>query len=233
MKGGAQSRQADSLKLKQELYWKMLKEKEKRAREMAASGRYKEAMVVTYDSKGNIIESKKGGKVVTKTITVSQPILNRPFKLDTVIKDSIYIKVFKSKNRLQVYHKGKILTAYTCVFGPNCVGQKMQEGDRKTPEGTFTILDRKKHDKWDTFMLLDYPNEESKRFFEEAKSKGLISPDARIGGAIGIHGIWENGDNVIDMKHNWTDGCVGLKNKDVRELSTIILPGVTKIAIVK
>ena len=38
MKGVAQSRQADSLKLKQELYWKMLKEKEKRAREMAARG---------------------------------------------------------------------------------------------------------------------------------------------------------------------------------------------------
>ena len=109
MKGVAQSRQADSLKLKQELYWKMLKEKEKRAREMAASGRYKEAVVVTYDSKGNIIESKKGGKVVTQTITVTQPILNRPFKIDTVVKDSIYIKVFKSFIRFNISNTDLLL----------------------------------------------------------------------------------------------------------------------------
>jgi lipoprotein-anchoring transpeptidase ErfK/SrfK len=235
MKIFAQSPQADSLKFKQELYWKTLKEKEQKAKETAASGHFKaaETVVVTYDSKGNKIERKKEGKITTKTFTVSGPILNRPFNVDTISRDSVYIKVFKSKNRLQVYHKGKILTAYICVFGPNCVGQKMCEGDRKTPEGTFTILDRKKHDKWDTFMLLDYPNEESKRFFEDAKIKGLVAADARIGGAIGIHGIWENGDNVVDMKHNWTDGCVGLKNKDVRELSTIILPGYTKIVIIK
>lgn len=235
MKGFTQSRQADSLKLKQELYWKTLKEKEQKAKEAAAMANAKaaETVVVTYDTKGNKIETKKEGKIITKTFTVSGPVLNRPFNADTIIKDSIYIKVFKSRNRLQVYHKGKILTAYKCVFGPNCIGQKMCEGDRRTPEGTFTILDKKKHDKWDTFMLLDYPNEESKRMFEECKIKGLVPPDARIGGAIGIHGIWENGDNVIDLKHNWTDGCVGLKNSDVRELANIIVPGYTQIIIIK
>lgn len=235
----AQSRQADSLKIKQELYWKLLKEREQKAKEEATYTKQKaaETVVVSYDTKGNKVETqtntKNGEKTITHIITVSKAILNRPFSVDTINKDSISIKVFKSKNKLQVYHKGKILTAYKCVFGPNCEGQKVCEGDRKTPEGIFTILDIKKHDKWDTFMLLDFPTEESKRIFEEAKVSGKLPPNARIGGAIGIHGIWINGDNVIDLKHNWTDGCVGLKNKDVQELATIVKAGITRITIIK
>lgn len=235
----AQSRQADSLKIKQELYWKQLKEREQKAKEDAAYNKQKaaESVVVTYDSKGNKVETqtstKNGERTITKIITVSKPILNRPFNADTINKDSVSIKVFKTKYRLQVYHKGKALTAYKCVFGANNEGQKMYEGDRRTPEGIFTILDVKKHDKWDLFMLLDFPTDESKRIFEEAKTTGKLPANARIGGAIGIHGIWQNGDNVIDLKHNWTDGCIGLKNKDVEELSTIIQPGVTQITIIK
>lgn len=80
-------------------------------------------------------------------------------------------------------------------------------------------------------MLFDYPNEESRRLHEQAKNTGFIPKEARIGGAVGIHGIWKNGDNVIDLKHNWTDGCVSLKNKDVDELSTLIIPGFTRITI--
>lgn len=233
----SQSRQADSLKVKQIEYQKYLKEKAQKDKENAAIQNKKaaETVVVTYDSKGNKIEtSKKNGETITvKTIKVSPPILNRPINPDTINVDSVYIKVFKSKNRMQVYYKGKAITAYKCVFGPNCTGQKMCEGDRKTPEGQFTILDVKKHDKWDTFMLLDFPNEESKKMFEEAKAKGIVPNNARIGGAIGIHGIWQNGDNVIDLKHNWTDGCVSIKNSDIQQLSKLVKPGYTQIAIFK
>lgn len=234
--GMGQSRQADSLRIKQELYWKQLKEREEKARE-AAQQKSKAAptVVTTYDSHGRKIETKTNNqdKTITKIITMGPPLLNRPFNADTIDKDSIVIKVIKSKNRLQVYYKGKAITAYKCVFGPNHVGQKLQEGDRRTPEGTFTIIDSKKHDKWDTFMLLDYPNEASTRNFEEAKANGLIPANARIGGAIGIHGIWPNGDNVIEMGHHWTDGCVALRNQDIQLLNTIIKPGTTQIIILK
>ncbi len=233
----AQIRQADSLRKKQELFNQQQKAKAQKDKDSIMLARYKanNPAVVSYDSKGNKIEHKKerdGTTVITTTIK-QPPVLNRKFSVDTLILDSIYIKVFKSKYRLQVYHKGKVLTAYKCVFGPNCADQKLQEGDRRTPEGTFTILDIKNHDKWDKFMLLDYPNETSRRNHEEAKQKGLIPSHARIGGSVGIHGIWNNGDNVIDLKHNWTDGCIALKNKDVEELSRIIKPGYTTITILK
>ncbi|MBL7766323.1 MAG: L,D-transpeptidase [Chitinophagaceae bacterium] len=233
---GAQRRQADSLKQKQIEYNKIQAEKARKFKEEAEQkNRLSKTVVVQYDSKGNKIETatdKMGQKVTTTTITIPS-VLNKPFNADTIDKDSISIKVLKAKYRLQVFYKGKILTAYKCVFGPNCTLQKMQEGDRRTPEGTFTILDVKEHDKWEKFMLLDYPNEESRRIFEQAKANGLIPANARIGGSVGIHGIWMNGDNVIDLKHNWTDGCVSLKNSDVEELAKIIKPGVTKITIVR
>lgn len=232
----SQTRQADSLRTKQAQYLQMLKDQDRKAREAAAMKDAKPNNVVTYDSKGNRVETivKKAGKEkTTTTIITKPPVLNRPFSTDTLDLDSISIRVFKSKFRMQVYHKGHILTAYKCVFGPVHLQQKEMEGDRRTPEGTFTILSLKEHEKWDKFMLLDYPNEESKRNFELNKSKGLIPPSARIGGFVGIHGIWPNGDNVIDLKHNWTDGCVSLKNKDVEELSKIVKPGVTKITITR
>jgi murein L,D-transpeptidase YafK len=33
----------------------------------------------------------------------------------------------------------------------------MMQGDRKTPEGTFTIADKRIHNKWCRYMSLDYP----------------------------------------------------------------------------
>lgn len=232
----AQRRQADSLRIKQAEYNKQQAElARKKAYDAQQAEQQKKTQVVTYDSRGNKIETKtnKKGEVVTTTSTIIPSALNRPFDADTIDKDSVTIKVFKAKYRMNVYYKGKILTAYKCVFGPNCTMQKLQEGDRRTPEGTFTILDVKGHDKWEKFMLLDYPNEESRRIFEAAKANGLVPSTARIGGAVGIHGIWANGDNVIDLKHNWTDGCVSIKNKDVQELSKIIKPGITKITIIR
>jgi len=231
----AQRRQADSLRLKQLEFNRQQAELAKKKSLEAQNHQAKPSEVVTYDSRGNKIEKKSSGKgevVTTTTITIPSP-LNRPFNADTIDKDSISIKVFKSKYRLNVYYKGKVLTAYKCVFGPNCTLQKLQEGDRRTPEGTFTILDVKGHDKWEKFMLLDYPNEESRRIFENAKANGLVPSSARIGGNVGVHGIWPNGDNVIDLKHNWTDGCVSIKNKDVEELSKIVKPGFTQITILR
>ena len=232
----SQRRQADSLKQRQIDYnQKVLRDAQKKKEEEARYKATHPTVVTSYDSKGNKVESYKSldGERVTTTIIKLPSALNRPFLADTLDKDSITIKVYKSKYRMQVYHKGKILTMYKCVFGPYHLMQKQQEGDRRTPEGTFTILDIKKHEKWDIFMLLDYPNDESKMNFEKCKLNREISDNARIGGAVGIHGIWANGDNVIDMKHNWTDGCIALKNKDVEELSKIIKAGVTKIVILR
>lgn len=206
---------------------------------MQAQTKVREIIVEEYDSKGNLIvrdkkpaadkkkievvTSKKDG-VTTKEINLG-PVINRPFSPDTIDKSKITIQVYKQFGRVYVYHKDNFLTAYRCVFGTNPQGQKLCEGDKKTPEGWFTITNIRPHDKWTMFMDFDYPNAESYKNFEEAKKNGTIPQSARIGGLVGIHGIWNGGDDAVKRKFNWTDGCVSLCNSDVKELSKIVQPG--------
>lgn len=184
-------------------------------------------LVETYDSKGNKVQKirQKNGKVVRRTVISMGTALNAPFNADTIDKNRIVIQVYKKYGRLYVYHKGKFLTTYNCVFGKNPKGQKLHEGDKKTPEGWFTITNVRKHGKWNFFLDIDYPNLESYRNHKAAKEKGQISKNARIGGLVGIHGVWNGGDGAIKGKFNWTDGCVSVTNKNIASLASIVQSG--------
>jgi murein L,D-transpeptidase YafK len=181
--------------------------------------------VVTYDSRGNKVKKvrKKNGTVVT-SISLG-PVIDRPFNPDTIDKDHVVLQVYKKYDRMYIYYKGKFLTAFHCVFGKNKMGQKYREGDKKTPEGWFSITDVRKHGKWAYFMGIDYPNATSRENHAMAKSKGWIPSSARIGGSVGIHGVWKGGDMAVKNKFHWTDGCVSLNNKNVGLLSRIVKPG--------
>lgn len=142
------------------------------------------------------------------------------------------IIIDKSSYELYVYDDEGWYATYPVVFGNSDQGDKLMQGDRKTPEGTFTIVNKKYHDKWDRFMLLDYPNEDSYTKFRSRKSAGIIPQNAQIGGGIGIHGTWPHEDYQIDRYRNWTEGCISLRNKDVEELYNMISVG-TKVTIRK
>lgn len=157
---------------------------------------------------------------------------NTPLKQHVAFKKGdCYIVVEKSKYQLNVYNaKDELLFSYPVVFGNRDLGDKMCEGDRKTPEGTFYIQEKRVHDKWHKFLYIDYPNQDSYAKFNERKAKGLIAQNARIGGGIGLHGTWMNDDITIDRGDNWTLGCISTKNKYIDELFEII-PAGTKIII--
>jgi len=141
-----------------------------------------------------------------------------------------YIIVDKSKYSLSVYDAKGWLATYPVVFGNNNLGDKMVAGDRKTPEGVFTIVSKKPHEKWDRFMMLDYPTQADYAKFQYRKEHGLVPRNAQIGGGIGIHGTWPHEDFAVDRYDNWTEGCISMKNKDVEELYNMIPIG-TKIYI--
>lgn len=142
------------------------------------------------------------------------------------------ILIDKSDYSLYVFEDDEWLITYPVVFGNKDQGDKMMEGDRKTPEGTFKISSKRVHDKWSRFLLIDYPNDESKKKFNERKEKGEIPKDAKIGGAIGIHGTWPKEDFAVDNFQNWTLGCISMKNEHVKQLYTKISSG-TKVTIRK
>ena len=146
------------------------------------------------------------------------------------LEGDVYIIVVKSDYELQVYDKEGWYATYPVVFGSKSLDDKMVEGDRKTPEGTFHILSKRKHEKWDKMMDLDFPTKADIEKFNARKAKGLIPKNARIGSGIAIHGTWQHDEHVVDLFQNWTNGCISLKNEDVDELYSMIPVG-TKVTI--
>ena len=106
----------------------------------------------------------------------------------------------------------------------------MMQGDRKTPEGTYHIVSKRPHEKWDKIMDLDYPTAADVAKFNERKSSGQIPRSAKIGDGIAIHGTWPHDDNAVDAYQMWTNGCVSLKNEDMDEVYRIT-PVDTKVII--
>ncbi len=135
-----------------------------------------------------------------------------------ISKSSLKIKIDKSAYTLSVVHADTVLIVYPCVFGFNAVDDKAQEGDGCTPEGTFGIRSMYAHKSWKYFIWIDYPNAESWRRFNRRKANGELAANATIGGEVGIHGVPEGGDYMIDNQSNWTLGCISLKNADIEDL---------------
>ncbi|NSL89622.1 L,D-transpeptidase family protein [Chitinophaga solisilvae] len=142
--------------------------------------------------------------------------------------DKIFLLIDKSDYRMYLYEDVTLRKIYKVVFGNRDQGDKYSEGDRKTPEGTFHILNKRMDNRWTRFLLLDYPNEDSWQKFHTRQATGSLSSEATIGGGIGIHGVeYESGirDNYVDGRINWTLGCVSMKTADVVELYEIIKTG--------
>lgn len=152
------------------------------------------------------------------------------YKLKKADKNSYSIIISKSKYELQLFDEsGEWIATYPVVFGSKDLGDKMMQGDRKTPEGTFHIASKRKHEKWDRFISIDYPTAESIEKFNQRKARGLIPANAKIGGEIGIHGVWPHEDYTIDQYQNWTEGCISTKNNYIRELFDLLPVGTTVV----
>ena len=135
------------------------------------------------------------------------------------------IVIDKSDYELRVYDADGWLTTYPVVFGNPDQSDKVMEGDRRTPDGTFHVVSKKNHKEWGGFMLLDYPNDESLQKFQQRKRGGQIPSSAKVGGGIGIHGTRPHEEYAVDKFLNWTNGCISLKYSDIFELYQMIPVG--------
>lgn len=138
------------------------------------------------------------------------------------VNAKINIKIDKSDYKLYVFHKDTLVKSYPVVFGGNPIDDKRMQGDQCTPEGSFKINSKYPHKSWSKFIWLNYPTSDSWEKHNAAKKEGLIPKNAKIGGEIGIHGVPKGMDFLIDIKQNWTLGCISLKNKDINEIYPFI-----------
>ncbi len=157
-----------------------------------------------------------------------------PFSKDSIsyyFKESpYYIIVDKSDYELKVYDIQGWYATYPIVFGSKDLSDKMRQGDKKTPTGDFTVILKKIHNKWGPELLLNYPNEESIKKFNERMSRGQIPRDAKIGDGIAIHATRPGEEWTVDNFYNWTDGCVSVKYTEMKDLYSYI-PAGTKVKI--
>jgi murein L,D-transpeptidase YafK len=147
-------------------------------------------------------------------------------------KKDIVLYISKLSHTLTLQIGEVHLKEYRCVFGGNPVDDKRFEGDQCTPEGVFHIQSKYPHAQWDKFILIDYPNNESRRKFQTNKEMGKVPPKATIGGSIGIHGVPHHRSDLIDRSINWTLGCISLKDEDVDEIYNYVNAG-TEVIITK
>lgn len=140
-------------------------------------------------------------------------------------REKISISIEKSKYRLTLFSNLQPVKSYAVVFGGNPKGDKLYEGDRKTPEGIYRVRDLYPHRSWSKFIWLDYPTAQSWREHLQAKRSGQIDRRLSIGSEIGIHGVPSGADNLIEERSNWTLGCISLKNSDVNEIYSWVRRG--------
>lgn len=165
-----------------------------------------------------ITDSTNASNSNTFRDSVPQKTLRQIMTENNISKNAVSIRIDKSAYTLAVLHKDTVLITYPCVFGFNAVDDKAREGDGSTPEGKFGVRSMYPHKSWKYFIWIDYPNAESWARFKRRKANGELDPSATIGGEVGIHGVPEGADGMIDSRTNWTLGCISLKNAHIEDL---------------
>lgn len=136
--------------------------------------------------------------------------------------NSLLILVSKLERRLTVYKDGKPIKTYEVGLGFNGLADKLHAGDDATPEGEYKVIRKIGSSKYARALLINYPNEEDVKKFNEAKKRGIITERTKIGGLIEIHGGGKDG---------LTQGCVALDDDEMEELFRMIPVG-TPVVIV-
>lgn len=137
----------------------------------------------------------------------------------------VRIQVYKGQRRLDFIEDGTCIHSFRISLGFSPEGNKLRDGDGRTPEGSYYICTKNPASKFTLFLGLSYPNnEDAKRGLDE----GLISKEeydsiladidnrrrpnweTTLGGKIGIHGMGASRD--------WTAGCIAMEDDDIRWL---------------
>jgi hypothetical protein len=136
------------------------------------------------------------------------------------------IVVVKEANRLDLYSGGALVRSFKVDLGRNRLGRKLQVGDLATPEGRYSIIEKKGagSSRYHMALLLDYPTEADRRRLTRAKEAGAVALETSPGRWIEIHGEGGRGTD-------WTAGCVALSNSDIEALFAAVTVG-TPVTIV-
>lgn len=129
------------------------------------------------------------------------------------------IHVDKSERQLTLLRDGSPIRTYEIAMGGSPEGHKMQEGDERTPEGTYVIDWRNPNSVAHLSLHISYPNADD---IAQAEARG-VSP----GGNIMIHGILNGWGFLGPFQRywDWTNGCIAVTNAEMREIWSLVPNG--------
>lgn len=137
-------------------------------------------------------------------------------------RGGLAIVVSKIDHRMLVYRGGHLVKTYPVAIGRSGSSSKRHAGDRATPEGKYSIIQKRPKSLYYKALLINYPNEDDRRRFSAAKERGSIPRSVGIGGSVEIHGGGKDG---------MTYGCIALDNAHMAELFDMVEVG-TRVTIV-
>ena len=146
-----------------------------------------------------------------------------PIPPSTVI-DNVFVD--KSDRVLKLMGHGKVIRSYRIALGDSPVGHKQQEGDQRTPVGTYTLDYKNENSIAHRSIHISYPNSA-----DQARAQKL---GVSAGGNIMIHGQMNGFGHLafINQKYDWTDGCIAVTDDEMDEIMAAIKIG-TPIEIVE
>ena len=130
------------------------------------------------------------------------------------------IVISKADRVLTVYKSGRKVLTYPIRLGSKGIRAKQYYGDGATPEGEYRIQRKRGPGQTPYFraLILDYPNAEDRRRFEEAQQAGLIPKNRQMPGLIQLHGIAQG---ITDQPY----GSIVLDNPQIAVLFAQVAVG--------
>ena len=129
------------------------------------------------------------------------------------------VLVEKAARRLTLLSGGRAVRTYAIALGSQPVGPKIQEGDDRTPEGSYIIDGRNYNSAFHLSLHVSYPNT-----VDRARATGL---GVNTGGDIMIHGL-PNGFGWVGPAHrerDWTRGCIAVTDSEIEEIARLVPDG--------
>lgn len=173
----------------------------------------------------------------TSAFFISKQFIIMPWEnadLPKIEKPRLVIK--KNARKLEIFDGENLIKTYTIVLGFTPVGDKETEGDGRTPEGEFYIFTKNDKSKFFLSLGVSYPSvddakrglqknlisqEEHDAIIEAINDKQMPPQKTKLGGEIYIHG----GGTIAD----WTDGCVALRNEEMKEIFDAVPVGTSVV----
>ena len=127
------------------------------------------------------------------------------------------VVVEKSQRRLNLMSNNVVVRSYEIALGFAPVGDKREEGDGKTPEGTYFIEGRNLASAFHLSLKISYPDASDRA---DARARG-VSP----GGDIFIHGAPRWWILPGQPPGDWTRGCIAVTKGEIEEIWRLVPDG--------